>query len=68
MSKLEQQREIVRNRVAAVLGEETICARCGATYKTMNDACTAELLDQCPGFLRIDAVQVPIEREVFGFK
>ena len=65
MPTLEQKREIVRNRVAAILGDETICNRCGATYKTMNLACTADLLDPCPGFKRIDEIQVPLEREVF---
>lgn len=64
-SRYEKQREIVRERVAAALGEGKICDRCGATYKTMNEACTADLLNKCPGFLAIDAVQVPIEREVF---
>lgn len=65
MNKLEQKREIVRGRVATTLGNSVICDRCGATYLTMNDTCTAELLDRCPGFNRIDEVQMPIEREVF---
>lgn len=65
---LSAKRTEVRDRVAAILGNSTICDRCGATYKTMNDVCTAELLDPCPGFERIDAVQVPIEREVFKFR
>ncbi len=64
--KLEQKRQIVSNRVADALGDAVICDRCGATYLTMNDTCTADLLDKCPGFLRIDAVQMPIEKEVFG--
>lgn len=63
--KTNDKRKLVRERVAAILGDQTICAVCGATYKTMNEACTAELLDPCPGFRRIDEVQVPIEREVF---
>jgi len=62
--KIQQARKVIHDRVAAVLGEEVICNRCGATYRTMNNACTAEILDPCPGFLRIDEVQVPIEREV----
>lgn len=56
---------VVHDRVAVALGDETICDRCGATFKTMNDTCTADLLEPCPGFLRIDEVQVPIDREVF---
>lgn len=63
--KTSEKRKLVHDRVAAALGDETICDRCGATFKTMNDACTADLLDPCPGFLRIDAVQRPIEREFF---
>lgn len=60
-----QKRALVHERVTAALGDETICSRCGATFKTMNTACTADLLDPCPGFLRVDEVQVPIERVVF---
>lgn len=67
MTTIEQKRTIVCDRVAAVLGDDTICDRCGATFKTMNDVCSAALLDRCPGFNRIDEVQVPIEREVFQF-
>lgn len=63
--KYDEQRKVVAERVGAVLGDSVICARCGATYKTMNEACTADILDPCPGFVRIDEVQVPIEREVF---
>jgi len=62
----ERQRTIVADRVGAILGESVICDRCGATYKTMNDVCSADLLDPCQGFVRIDEVQVPIEREVFN--
>lgn len=63
--KIQQARKLVHERVAASLGDKVICDRCGATFKTMNDVCSAELLDPCPGFLAIDEVQVPIEREVF---
>jgi hypothetical protein len=63
--KYDQQRTEVANRVGMILGDEVICARCGATYKTMNDVCSADILDPCPGFKRIDEIQVPIEREVF---
>lgn len=61
----EQKRRLVHERVTAALGDEIICDQCRATFKTMNTACTADLLDPCPGFRRVDAVQVPIEREVF---
>lgn len=68
MSKLEKKRTAVYERVKAILGDGQICDRCCATFKTMNDACTAELTDLCPGFVRIEEVQSPIEREVFGFR
>jgi hypothetical protein len=60
-----RKRNEVQDRVKAVLGSEVICARCGATYYTMNDVCTAALDERCPGFVRWDEVQTPIEREVF---
>lgn len=63
--KIREARKLVHERVLKALGDEVICSRCGATFKTMNEVCTAELLDPCPGFLRVDEVQVPIEREVF---
>jgi hypothetical protein len=63
--RIKQARKMVHDRVAAALGDKVICERCGATFKTYNDACSADLLDPCPGFLTVDAVQVPIEREVF---
>ena len=62
----EYRRRLVRERVGLILGNQTICSRCGATYKTMNEACIADLVDRCPGFNRVDEVQMPIEREVFG--
>lgn len=68
MTKLEQKRAIVYQRVKAALGDGKICDRCGATFKTMNEVCTAELLDLCPGFCRIEDVQLPIEREVFKLR
>lgn len=61
----KQKRALVQERVAATLGDNVICDRCGATFKTMNAVCVAELLDPCMGFKVIDAVQVPIEREIF---
>lgn len=62
--RIREARKLIHERVTAALGDEVICDRCGATFKTMNEACTADLLDPCPGFLRVDAVQMPIEREV----
>jgi predicted amidophosphoribosyltransferase len=66
-AEVEKKRAIVRCRVALTLGEETICSDCGATYETYEDRCTADLAVACPGFNRVDEVQVPIEIEVFAF-
>lgn len=63
-SEIERLRTVVCDRVAAILGAEIICDRCGCSFQTMNEKCSADLLDLCPGFNRVDAVQVPIEREV----
>lgn len=38
----------------AVLGEEVICRRCGATMQTYAVACAAALDDPCPGFVAIE--------------
>lgn len=65
MATLLQKRALVQDRVAAALGEETICDRCGATYATYGARCSAPLTERCPGFNRVDEVQMPIEREVF---
>lgn len=62
--RMSEARNMIHDRVATALGDGSICERCGATFKTMNDVCTADLLDPCPGFLAIDKVQVPIEAEV----
>jgi ribosomal protein L40E len=39
----------------AILGDSVICLRCSATLATYADACTADLGDQCPGFVAIEA-------------
>jgi hypothetical protein len=61
---IEQKRAEVHKRVSTKLGDDVICDRCGATYRTFGAICAADLLDRCPGFNRIDEVQMPIEREV----
>lgn len=60
-----EKRKLVHDRVLEALGDTIICDRCGTTFQKMNTTCTAEILDPCPGFLKVDSVQVPIEREVF---
>lgn len=32
------------------------CSRCGASSLTMADACTADLAEPCPGFVRTEEV------------
>lgn len=46
---------------AACPGE--ICAGCGATLDTMNTACTADMLDPCPGFLAIENAKQRFNKE-----
>lgn len=42
-------REQLPQRIAEILGRRAICRRCGATYKTYEDVCEADLGEQCPG-------------------
>lgn len=62
-AEVERRRKMVQERVSAILANEIICPRCGATYWTMNKKCSAPLEERCPGFLRWDEVQKPIEKE-----
>ncbi len=66
MSRKKTKAQRVGEAVEAALGNETICNRCGATVATFSDQCTADLLDQCPGFLRIEEVRNPIAKRVYG--
>lgn len=51
---------LVRER----MGTGVICARCGATYATYGEKCSADLAERCPGFNAVDLVQMRAEKEV----
>lgn len=40
-----------------------ICERCGATFQTMNEVCSADLLDPCPGFMAIEEAKKKFNAE-----
>jgi hypothetical protein len=63
-NRLRELREGVHALVGARLAGKIICARCGATYVTYSDKCSADLDDRCPGFEAVDVVQMAAEREV----
>lgn len=52
--KLSQHLQDEKVFVEAVLGDYVICIRCRATLGTYAEKCTAELSDQCPGFIVIE--------------
>lgn len=66
MARKKSKAQQVGEAVEAALGSETICERCGATVATFSQQCSADLLDQCPGFLRIEEVRAPIAKRVYG--
>lgn len=40
-----------------------ICERCGAMFQTMNEVCSADLLDPCPGFMAIEEAKKKFNAE-----
>lgn len=60
--KRDRQKRIAAATIAE-LGNEIICARCGATALTYVDKCRADLY-ACPGFLRYDEVRCKNERAI----
>jgi len=48
--RLQQERAFVERS----LGDSVICLNCRATLQTFTDACTADLKEQCSGFLAIE--------------
>lgn len=46
------------------IGEGVICARCGATFGSYADKCSADLAERCPGFNAVGLVQMAAEKEV----
>lgn len=63
-NRLRELRERVHALVRARLGAVTICTRCGATYTSYADKCSADLDERCPGFNVVDRVQMDAEKEV----
>jgi hypothetical protein len=47
----------IAKRTADELGNEVICAQCGASVTTYGDVCMAPLEVRCPGFNRYDEVR-----------
>ncbi len=63
-NRIRELRERVHALVEQRLAGRIICARCGATYATYGDKCTADLAERCPGFEAVDIVQMAAEKEV----
>lgn len=63
-NRLRELRERVHALVEQRLAGRIICARCGATYRTYGDKCSADLAERCPGFEAVDVVQMAAEKEV----
>jgi len=59
-----RRRQWVRDQVAHRLGEEVICGRCGATWRTFSDKCLADLGETCAGSDRINSLERPLEQKV----
>lgn len=60
----DQEERVARQQrmLAAALGNKVICEACGATLETFDNACSAELDVWCDGFLCIELVLYPDER------
>ena len=57
----------LRERVWALVEARlrgVICGRCGCTYATQDEKCTADLGASCPGSEAIERVKAGAEREV----
>jgi hypothetical protein len=63
-NRLRELRERVAVLVRERMGTSVICPRCGATYATYGDKCSADLDERCPGFNAVDLVQMRAEKEV----
>lgn len=63
-NRIRELRQRVFELVRARMGTGIICARCGATYATYSDKCSADLAERCPGFNAVDLVQMRAEKEV----
>lgn len=57
--------ERVWSLVRARLGQQrVICARCGARYPTMDEKCTADLGESCPGSLAVERAREQAAKQV----
>lgn len=63
-NRIRELREQVQLLVRQRIGDGVICPRCGATFGTYGDKCSADLAERCPGFNAIDLVQMRAEKEV----
>lgn len=63
-NRIRELRERVYVLVRERIGTGVICSRCRCTFATMNEKCSADLLDRCPGFNAVDLVQMRAEKEV----
>lgn len=63
-NRARELRERLWAIVEAKLAGKIICPRCKGTFKTYSNLCIADLDERCPGFETIDAIVVPLEREM----
>lgn len=63
-NRIRELREQVQLLVRQRIGAGVICPRCGCTFVTFSDKCTAYLDERCPGFNVIDLVQMRAEKEL----
>lgn len=57
------KRQRINARVEEAL-KGVICDRCRATLDSFSEACTADLTDECPGFVAIDKAKRLAHRAV----
>lgn len=63
-NRRRELRERVQQLVRERIGAGVICSRCGASFVSYADKCTADLDERCPGFNAVDLVQTRAEKEV----
>lgn len=63
-NRIRELREQVQVLVRQRIGSGVICPRCGASYATYSEKCSADLDERCPGFNAVDLVQMRAEKEV----
>jgi len=63
-NRIRELREQVQMLVRQRIGAGIICSRCGCTFATYSEKCSADLDERCPGFNAVDLVQMRAEKEV----